>query len=162
MNVNTNIILLIGALILPFSAWAAPEISLSVRAEIEKTVEEDGKQVVKRVEASKVEPGQEVIYVVSYSNTSDEGAFNVKLNNQIPQNTTYKPDSAWGNNAELQFSIDNGQSFKKPSLLIYEVDNNGEKEERKASPDKYTNIRWIVKEIPGQSKGEVGFRVTVN
>ena len=81
----------------------------------------------------------------------------------IPANTTYKPGSAWGDNSEIQFSIDEGNSFKQPSLLVYEVsDDKGGKEERKASPDKYTHIRWIVKEIPGNSKGEVGFRITVN
>ena len=155
--------LIISVLLLPISAIAAPNIKLNVRAEVEVTVEEDGKQIIKRVEAQEVEPGQEVIYTVSYNNNSDDGAFNVKLNNKVPDNTTYKTDSAWGQNSQIEFSIDRGATFKQASLLEYEVTNaSGEKEKRTASPEKYTNIRWIVKEIPGNTQGEVGFRIKVN
>ena len=155
--------LTICALLLPISAIAAPSIKLEVRAEVEVAVEEDGEQVIKRVEAKEVEPGQEVIYTVSYRNNSADGAFNVKLNNKIPDNTTYKTDSAWGSNSQIEFSIDQGANFKQPSLLEYEITNDsGEKVKRTASPEKYTNIRWIVKEIPGNTQGEVGFRIKVN
>ena len=155
--------LLLSALLLPISAIAAPKISLNVRAEIETVVVEDGKKVTQRVAASEVAPGQEVIYTLDYVNTGPDKAINVKLNNMIPDNTRYQPGSAWGKNADIQFSIDGGETFKQPSLLVYEVSNDkGEKEERKASPEKYTHIRWVVKEIAGDSKGEVGFRIKVN
>jgi uncharacterized repeat protein (TIGR01451 family) len=163
MTTKPLISLFLAVLLLPISAIAAPKISLNVRAEVEVTTEEDGKQVTKRVEASEVTPGQEVIYTLNYINASPDKALNVKLNNRVPANTTYKPDSAWGENTDIEFSIDAGKTFKQPSLLVYEVSNNkGEKEERKASPEKYTNIRWTVKEIAGDSKGEVGFRIKVN
>lgn len=163
MIAKTLAALLATALLLPATAIAAPEISINMRAEIEVTVEKDGKEVIERVAAAEVVPGQEVIYTLSYVNASADKALNVVLNNLIPANTSYKPDSAWGENAATQFSIDNGQTFKQPALLAYEVTNDkGEKQKRKASPEKYTNIRWIVKEIAGNSKGEVGFRILVN
>jgi uncharacterized repeat protein (TIGR01451 family) len=163
MTTKPLISLLLTVLLLPISAMAAPKISLDVRAEVEVIVEKEGKEITTREEATEVTPGQEVIYTLAYVNSSADKAINVKLNNQIPDNSAYKPDSAWGDNAEIQFSIDEGKTFKPPSLLVYEVSNNkGEKEERKANPEKYTHIRWVVKEILGDSKGEVGFRIKVN
>ena len=163
MQFHTPAIMLISALLLPFSAIAAPKISLNVRAEIEVSVEENGKQVTKRIEAGAVEPGQEVIYTLSYHNSGDEKATKVNLNNLIPENTSYIANSAWGKNSDIQFSVDSGKSFKKPSLMSYEVSGeNGKKEKVQASPEKYTDIRWTVKEIPANKRGEVGFRITVN
>lgn len=163
MTKSLALISLFFTLTASFNTLAAPKIDLNMRAELEITVKEDGKDVIKRIEAKEVEPGQEVIYTLTYVNSGDEGAFNVKLNNQIPVNTTYKAGSAWGDNAAIEFSIDDGQSFKQPALLVYQTTNaDGETIEHKASPEKYTHLRWIVKEIPADSKGEVGFRITVN
>jgi len=67
--------------------------------------------------------------------------------------------SAFGNDAEITFSIDNGKTFKKPSLLTYEVKlPSGKIEKRTASPEQYTHIRWTVSVIPAHGSGQVVFR----
>lgn len=163
MQQKRPLFVLTALLLLPFAAFSAPKLELSVRAEIETTVDVDGKPVIQRIAAAEVEPGQEVIYTISYSNKGDESAANVVLNDKVPKHASYVAGSAWGTNADILFSIDNGTNFKQPSLLVYQIKNEqGDNEERKASPEKYSHVRWVIKEVPANSKGEVGYRVTVN
>ena len=62
----------------------------------------------------------------------------------------------------ITFSIDDGKTFKKPSLLTYEVKNqNGAMEKRTASPEEYTHIRWVIDKIDAGAKGTVGFQVKI-
>lgn len=153
--------LLVCLLLLPSLAWAAPDIQVSITAEKVVVVEKDGKQVEKRVSATDVVPGDVIVYTLQYENKGDEAAQNVVLNDPIPQGTSYIVASAFGPLAEVRFSVD-GKTFKKPSLLTYTVNKNGKTEQRKASPEQYTHIRWIVKKIPAGKSGVVGFRVKVN
>ena len=59
---------------------------------------------------------------------------------------------------EVTFSIDGGKTYKKPSLLTYEITNpDGSKEKRTASPEQYTNIRWQIPQVAAGAKGEAEF-----
>ena len=151
----------IWLLLLPSLALAAPDIQVSITAEKVVVVEKDGKQVEKRVPATDVIPDDVIVYTLQYENKGDETAQNVVLNDPIPQGTSYVVASALGPAAEVRFSID-GKTFKKPSLLTYTVKKNGKTEQRKASPEQYTHIRWVVKKVTAGKSGVVGFRVKVN
>lgn len=155
--------MLLTTLMLSVAVYAAPKVILNMVAEKEVTVEEDGKMVKKRIVAEEVESGEEIIYTLNFSNSGDEPARNVKLNNKIPENAEYLPDSAWGEGAEIRFSIDSGKTFKEPSLLVYEItDPDGKVVKQKATPEKYTDIMWVVKEVPSGQSGTVGFKIRVN
>lgn len=145
----------------PLVAMAKPEIQLEMRVEKEVVVLESGKEITRRVEVKTIESGNEIIYTIRYRNSGDETATNVVLNNPVPKDTVYVPGSATGSGTEITFSIDGGESYKKPSLLTYEVDTAEGKVGRKATPERYTHIRWVVEAIPAQAEGEVGFRVRV-
>lgn len=150
-------------MLLPGLALAAPKVVLDLKAEKEITVEENGKQVVKKVIADKVESGKEVFYTLVYKNEGDVAATNVEIRNKIPKNSVYLLDSAWGEGADIRFSIDSGKTFKKPSLLVYEVKGqDGKVTQKKATPEIYTDVMWVVKEIPAGKAGQVGFNVKVN
>jgi len=141
--------------------WAKPQIKLSMTSEKEVTVKQDGKNIVKRMPASKIEPGQVLIFTIKYSNTGDEKATNVVINNPIPKQTVYEVGSAKGGN-EITFSIDNGKNFKRPSMLTYELTGqDGKKIRKKASPEQYTHVRWLISALPPGSSGEVSYRVRV-
>ena len=59
-------------------------------------------------------------------------------------------------------SIDGGKTYKKPSLLTYQVDRgDGTLENRVASPEQYTNIQWVLEIVPAGSSRSVGFRALV-
>ena len=111
---------------------------------------------------TQINSGDIVIYTINYVNTGDEAATNAYLDDPIPKGTVYIPGSAFGDNADIIFSIDGGKTFKKPSMLTYEVKlPNGKAEKKVASPEQYTNIRWTISTIPARGNGQVGFKVKV-
>jgi len=147
----------------PASLLAAPQISLSVTAEKEVTVADaQGVERIERQPADDAAPGDTLIYTLRYTNSGDETARNVRLDNPVAEGNAYIGDSAWGDNADIQFSIDGGQTFKKPAALTWAgSDGKGGKESRKATPEQYNAIRWVIGEIPAGSSGEAGFRARV-
>jgi uncharacterized repeat protein (TIGR01451 family) len=153
--------LCVAIMLLPAMAMAAANIAVSITAEKEVTVTENGKKVVKAVPAKQFTPGDTIIYTVNYTNTGNEAATKAAIDDPVPQGTTYITNSATGADADITFSIDKGKTYKKPTLLIYEVNVNGKKEKKTASPDLYTNIRWTVASIPAGASGKVGFKVRV-
>ncbi|MDZ7686202.1 MAG: hypothetical protein U5O39_15330 [Gammaproteobacteria bacterium] len=146
----------------PAMAVADPNIQLDMSVAKEIVVEQDGEQVRRWVEASDVQPGEKLMYTVNYVNTGDEPATEVKIENPIPDLTVYVSDSASGENSKIVFSADGGKTFASPEEVTYEVAVfGGGTDRRKASPARYTNIRWLIDEIPPGASGEVSFVVTV-
>lgn len=149
-------------LCLPYLAFAKPQISVSITAEKEIAVTENGRKVARKAPATSIDAGDVIFYTVSYVNSGDEPATGAVLNDPIPQGTSYIPGSAYGEGADITFSIDHGKKFKKPSLLTYEIKHkDGTIEKRAASSEEYTDIRWTIATIPAGAKGKVGFQVRV-
>lgn len=162
MKAKKLIAALILMLVLPLQAFAAADIKINLVAEKEVTVKEGNRDVKKRVPAQSIEPGEEIIYTIRYRNAGDLEATNVDVKNPVPDNTVYVGGSATGKGADISFSADGGKSFGKASSVTYQVtEGSGKQVTRKASPENYTNIRWVIKRVdPGQS-GELGYRVRV-
>ncbi|QWV97654.1 DUF11 domain-containing protein [Geomonas nitrogeniifigens] len=146
---------------MPFVAWAQPKVTITMKAEKEVSVTAKGKQVKKRVAAKGVQPGEEIIYTLSYQNSGNEAAKDVVISDPIPAGTAYIPGSA-SETGDLAFSIDKGKTFKKPTLLTYELKGNtGKMEKKVASPDEYTDVRWTIPQVPAGGTGSVSFKVKV-
>ena len=157
-----QLVTLIALIIISTTAWAKPEITLSIISEKEVIETVQGKKVVKRVPAKEVEPGQVLIFTLKFSNKGDENATNVVVDNPIPKETTYVVGSAKGAGSDITFSINNGKDFKKPTLLTYEIKGPGGKIiKKKASPEQYTNVRWVISKVPPGKGGEVSFKARV-
>jgi uncharacterized repeat protein (TIGR01451 family) len=162
MSRYISLMVVLIALLLPMTAHAKPLVSVSITAEKEVTVVKSGLKTTKKVAATRIEPGDVIFYTLNYINSGDEAATSVVLDDPIPLGTVYLPGSAFGDGAEITFSIDSGKSFKKPSLLVYELKGaNGQKEKRTASPEEYTHIRWVIGKIEAGAKGTVGFQVRI-
>jgi uncharacterized repeat protein (TIGR01451 family) len=143
-------------------ANAASQVSVAITAEKEVTSVVNGQKVTKKVPATSIESRNIIFYTLSYINSGNESADNATLDDPIPQGTVYVPGSAFGEGAEITFSIDGGKTFKKPSLLSYEIKlPNGKLEKHTASPEEYSHIRWVIHSIPAGAKGKVGFQVRV-
>lgn len=158
------VLILLGTLAIstPFSAIAKPQIEINTISEKEIIAIIDGKETIKIVPATDVEPRQNLIFRLQYANNGDEKATNVVINNPVPKDTTYLPGTAYGEKSDITFSVDEGKAFKKPSMLTYEVKgSDGKPVTKKASPEHYTDIRWTIQEIPAAGHGEVGFKVKV-
>lgn len=146
---------------MPIVAWAQPKVAITIKAEKEVSVTAKGKQVKKRIAAKGVQPGEEIIYTLSYVNSGTDAAKDVVISDPIPAGTSYLPGSA-SETGDLSFSIDKGKTFKKPTLLTYEVKGSTGKPEKKvASPDDYTDVRWTIPQVPAGGKGSVSFKVKV-
>lgn len=162
MKKHVSLIAILAALLLPMAAFAKPLVSVSITAEKEVTVVKNGQKVAKKIAAARINPGDVIFYTLNFINSGDEAATNAVLDDPIPLGTVYLPGSAFGPGAEITFSIDDGKTFKKPSLLTYEVKNqNGAMEKRTASPEEYTHIRWVIDKIDAGAKGTVGFQVKI-
>jgi uncharacterized repeat protein (TIGR01451 family) len=156
----------LAVLTLGLAAPAFPEqgqsIELTSLSEVEVVVtNEKGEKELKRVDADKarVLPGDEVFFTLSYSNTGASPADNVVITNPVPEHMVLKPLTAFGEDAEVTFSIDGGKSFgKMEEILVIEKD--GKK--RPPKPEEYTHVRWgFVKALGAGAKGTVGFTATV-
>lgn len=161
-KISMVLVTVLTVLVLPTVTLAKPRVSVSITAEKEVAVMENGKTVKKKVPATQIDPGNILFYTVSYINSGDEVAKSAVIDDAIPQGTAYSPGSAFGENADITFSIDGGKTFRKSALLTYDVKlPNGKTETRRASPDEYTHIRWVIDKIAPSGKGIVGFQVKV-
>ena len=149
-------------MLLPMEAWAKPEVKVTMTAEKEITVVESGKTIVKRVAADTVESGQTIFYTLTVTNSGDEKATNVVLNNPVPEGTTYVANSANGKGTKIGFSADGGKYFDIPSRLTVEVkQDSGTIKKQVASPDQYTHIRWTISEVLPGANLALGYEAKV-
>jgi uncharacterized repeat protein (TIGR01451 family) len=152
--------IVLAVLLLPLTIQAKPLITVSMNAEKEVVVVSHGEISEKRVAASNADSGDVIFYTINFNNSGNETAFSAVLEDPIPKGSVYLSGSAYGNAADITFSIDNGKTFKKPSLLTYEASlRNSGNEKRIVSPEEYTHIRWTISAIPAQGSGQIGFKV---
>jgi len=130
----------------------AVELKKVVEMEI-KVKDEDGKTIIKRVPPKTVLPGDEVIFILRYTNNGKE------INDIVPKHTLYNAGSAYGKDVQISFSVDNGNMFDIPENLIVKMLDG---KERPANESDYTNVRWVLnKPIAPKEHGQVGFRARV-
>ncbi len=151
-----------AGLMLPLFAFAKPEIAIEIISEKEVVVEEKGKQITKKILAKDIEPGEKIIFTITYSNKGDEVAKNVEVKNPIPEGALYVDGSAKGKNSDISFSIDGGKTYKKPGLLMFDKKNaQGKTVKTRASIEKYTHIRWLIKQVSPGEQGQLEYLVKV-
>jgi uncharacterized repeat protein (TIGR01451 family) len=162
---RTRTFLMLAALVLmllPMDAWAKPQVKVNIVAEKEISVVENGQTVVKRVAADTAEPGQVVYYTLTVVNHGDEKATNVVINNPLPDGAAYAGGSAFGDGSKILFSVDGGKQFNTPTRLTVTAKKaDGSTGKQTAEPDQYTDIRWIIADVPPGKKLTVGYEATV-
>lgn len=155
-------IIALTATLMATTAMAKPQVSIDIKTEKDVVSMQNGQKITKRIVATDITPGEIIFYTLSYNNSGNESATNAVVDNPIPEGTVYLPGSATGQGADISFSIDGGKTFKKPSLLTYEVKlPTGKLDQRVASPEEYTHIRWTIKTIPAGGSGKLGFQVKI-
>lgn len=149
-------------LMVPALAFAAPKITMQVKASKEVTVKQNGKNVTKMMPVKGVNPGDVITYTITYKNEGNELAKDVVINDPIPEGCIYLAETAEGKGADITYSIDKGKTYNKPTILTYEAATPGGKSEKRvATPDDYTHIRWVVDSVPAGGSGKVSFKVKV-
>ena len=142
------------------SAQEAGSILLQNSAEMEELYTDDsGVQRVRRVPVSKVVPGDEVIYTITFTNTSDEVAENIVITNPLAAELTYVEGSAFGPGTTIEFSVDGGVSYAAASELTVSEDG----EVRPARPEDFTHIRWVMHaDLQAGAQGLARFRARLD
>jgi uncharacterized repeat protein (TIGR01451 family) len=149
-------ILFLTAFAGPAAAQDAP-IEIQSSALVEKTViNEKGEKEVVRQPATKVLPGEEVLFVNTYVNKGEIPADDVVINNAIPEHMIYVGGSAAGEDTVVTYSVDGGQTFG-PLLELTVTEADGTK--RPAASVDVTHIRWTrTTPLPPNQTAQVEFR----
>jgi uncharacterized repeat protein (TIGR01451 family) len=149
-------ILFLTAFAGPAAAQDAP-IEIQSSALVEKSViNEKGEKELVRQPATKVLPGEEVIFINTYINKGEAPADDVVINNAIPEHMIYVGASAEGNDAVVTYSVDGGQTFG-PLLELMVTEPDGTK--RPAASVDVTHIRWTrTTSLPPNETAQVEFR----
>lgn len=157
--------ILVSALLLALPGWAQaqnPNGSIRLKNEAFKEVEVAGEQGATNYELVPLKsapPGEEVIYITTFTNAGDQPADDIVITNPVPDNVVYKAGSAFGAGTEITFSADGGETFAKPGELTVRTEGGST---RAAGPDDYTHVRWRYTGSlePGQ-EGTVMFRAII-
>lgn len=145
---------------LSFNLSAANEIELRVVAQQEiEAVDESGKKTYKMVPVEKIVPGDEVVYTIYFKNVANQPATDIVIDDPVPQNMSYKANSAYGSGTVISYSVDGGKTFAGAEAL--QVEKDGKKVAATAAD--YSHIRWNFGATlePGK-EAYVGFRATLN
>lgn len=135
-------------------------VALSIVGQMEQEyVNEKGQKAKRLVPITKVVPGDEVVYTITYENKGKEPAERVVVTDPIPAEVTYVDGSAFGAGTEIEFSVDGGKSWGQPAALrVKQADGT----ERPASASDYTHIRWkLAAQVQPGQKGFVRFRAVL-
>lgn len=139
---------------------ASPElIKLRTTVFLEQTViGADGHSRTRRIPASRVEPGSEVIYEVGYSNTGSQ-PMQVIITNPLPEDLVFQSSAARMVGAQLEVSVDGGRNF---GLLDQQRVPVSDGAMRAAIARDITHVRWTTARPvkPGEA-GYVSLRARV-
>jgi uncharacterized repeat protein (TIGR01451 family) len=142
------------------TAKSKPSLVSDMQAYMVKTNAE-GKEY--RQPAKQTEPGSILEYNLSYTNQMEKSLTGLIVSGPIPANTSYIGRSAKaGVDADLLVSIDGGASFESEPVHRQKRMANGKMQTVVIPAEKYTNIRWKVKQpIQGYGKQLYSYRVKV-
>jgi len=119
----------------------APCVSLETKALQEQSVAgADGAKKVSLVAATKVVPGDQVVWQTTARNSCASPAANVVINQAVPEHMVLVADSATGADTRIQYSLD-GKSFASlAELAVTEADGS----KRPARADDVRHVRWML------------------
>ena len=86
----------------------------------------------------------------------EDTAENINITNPVPEHMIYQENSASGEDTDITFSVDGGETYSKPEDLNI-TDENGNR--RPAENSEYTHIRWTLqKPLTPEENGYVSFK----
>ena len=145
---------------------AAPDdpgivLTVEVKEEVSVPDEKGNVQIVHR-EVEMADPGDVLVYTLTYKNVSKSPVRDAVVNDAVPEGTILLPGSVRGDKTEVSFSVDGGKSFTAFPARLQVADMHGAPVQKPAPPEAYTHIRWTAKAplAPGESR-QATFKVIV-
>ncbi|RED15344.1 DUF11 domain-containing protein [Parasphingopyxis lamellibrachiae] len=141
------------ALIAPASAVLGNQVALDSQVFVERSAEQaDGSVTVTLEEPTRVVPGDNLLFVLTYQNTGAEAAENFVVTNPMPEAVVFGEAIDSG----AVYSVDGGTVFG-PLAELRIAEESGV--ERPAHAADVTHIRWTLTEpIPAGESGQLKFR----
>lgn len=142
-------------------AWSKGMVDIKNEAykEIEK-VAKDGNKTKELVPATKVIPGDVVLYVLTYQNKGKEAATDIVITNPIPKHMTYKAQEADKSDITAELSVDGGKKWGKLAELKVK---DKLRKIRPALPADVTHVRWkVAGSVLPNEEGKVRLRAVLN
>ncbi|KGJ97152.1 DUF11 domain-containing protein [Thalassotalea sp. ND16A] len=158
MNILKKLIAFNLAL-LPCVLMAAPKVEIQQVVEKDLIIEQNGQQTTQRVAATEIAAGETLFFTLSYQNSGDEIATNVAIDSPVPPGTTYVLGSAAGDGTQILVKVSNDTEYQAADSATVTI-KGGETISAQASD--ISALRWVVKDIPATSTGQVSFQVVVN
>ena len=119
-----------------------------------------GQEIRRWVAAERLNAGDEIHYTVRVHNPGKQAVDTVVVTKRLPFGVRYLRGSATGPAAEVQFSIDGGETYATPEVLA-RLAGGGKKGQRKLLENDYTHVRWVLKKPLGPaSTALLRFRAT--
>lgn len=127
---------------------------------LEISVGPGGQEIRRWVPAERLNAGDEVHYTVRVHNPGKQAVDTVVVTKRLPFGVHYLRGSAAGPAAEVQFSIDGGETYATPEMLARAA-GGGKKGPRKPLENDYTHVRWVLRKPLGPaSTALLRFRAT--
>jgi uncharacterized repeat protein (TIGR01451 family) len=128
-------------------------------AEVETRVFVGERETIKLAPATRVVPGDQVIYTLEVHNVTASAVHAPEITYAVPAHVAYMADSATGPGADVSYSADGGHVFDRPENLQVLLPD-GKLHTAQASA--YTHIRWDLKNpLKSNSTAYVRFRAVV-
>ena len=109
---------------------------------------------------NRVAPGDVVEYRLVFTNITGRPVNNIQFTDPLPEGMHYLKGTAGAGreDVDVEFSLDGGTSYSEQPMVEVVVD--GRTEQRPASPEDYTHIRWTVHgEVQPDARVTAAFQV---
>ena len=134
-------------------------ISLRTVSEVETARSDPGKAAVHLAGADHVVAGDRLVYTLEIRNTTAHPIAGVVATTPVPDRMGFVAGSAQGPGADIEYSVDGGQTFGKPETLSIKL---AAGQSRPAVAADYTHIRWKLKyDLSGNSIAFARFRASL-
>lgn len=145
----------LGMALLAGTANAAqPEgcVSLLTQALSEQSVTDaDGKPRITLVPATKVVPGDLVVWQTTARNSCPNAAANMVINQAVPEHMTLVPEATGGAGSRIVYSLDGRSFLPLAELMVRQADGTT----RPARAEEVRHVRWLL-------DGSIGANQTVS
>jgi uncharacterized repeat protein (TIGR01451 family) len=144
----------------PVATGSGPLLTTTVVELLDVTADSDGRERRQFVPADRIRAGDEVYYTIRVQNPGRASVGNVVVTKQLPFGMHYVRSSAVGPAAQIEFSVDGGESFGPAADL--QVHASGQPS-RRARVEDYTHVRWRLRSplAPGAT-ALLRFRATLS
>lgn len=134
-------------------AHAAGSLALRSDVFVERVAVQDGKTHIVLAPSHTVVPGDRLVFVLDYRNTSQSPATNMIVTNPVPATVSYEDADG------ALVSVDGGKSWGTLASARIRLASGAL---RPARPDDVTHIRWqLAGSVPAGAGGKLKFRGTV-